>query len=228
LNILDVSRFYGHLSLDDMSDEATAHPEDSSNPTAENPPRVRRISTPRPKKVAKKSGAVKSAAMEMVEEKESPIPFPSAPIRKEPLGVPEAAGNDWPENETESSGGALSQTTDSTKRKRRRRKGKGQGNPLPIAGEPLTDENRPVAEPETKSSDSAHDQRPRSPQGGQHQPSPRSKIDPELLTKMAWKIYLAEVSEEGVALIGDNDAKDLSRRCYRLAEIFIEEQLRRR
>ena len=31
-----------------------------------------------------------------------------------------------------------------------------------------------------------------------------------------------------VALIGDNDAKDLSRRCFRLAEIFIEEQTRRR
>ena len=45
---------------------------------------------------------------------------------------------------------------------------------------------------------------------------------------MAWKIYLAEVSEEGVALIGDNDAKDLSRRCFRLAEIFVEEQMRRR
>jgi hypothetical protein len=57
---------------------------------------------------------------------------------------------------------------------------------------------------------------------------PRPRIDPELLTKMAWKIYLAEVSEEGVALIGDNDAKDLSRRCFRLAEIFIEEQTRRR
>ena len=43
----------------------------------------------------------------------------------------------------------------------------------------------------------------------------------------AWKIYLSEVSEEGVALIGDNDAKDLSRRCFRLAEIFLEEQNRR-
>lgn len=210
-----------------MSDEATAYPEGSPNPTAANP-RVRRISTPRPKKVAKKSGAVKSAAMETAKEQESRIPFPPAPIPKEPQGVPEAAGNDWQENEKESSADGLSQTTDSTKRKRRRRKGKGQGNPLPIAGEPTTDENRPVAESETKSSDTAQDQRPRSPQSAQPQPSPRSKIDPEVLTKMAWKIYLAEVSEEGVALIGDNDAKDLSRRCFRLAEIFIEEQLRRR
>lgn len=49
-----------------------------------------------------------------------------------------------------------------------------------------------------------------------------------MLSKLAWKIYLAEVSEEGVALIGDNDAKELSRRCFRLAEIFMEEQTRRR
>ena len=54
------------------------------------------------------------------------------------------------------------------------------------------------------------------------------RFDPEALSKLAWKIYLSEVSEEGVALIGDNDAKELSRRCFRLAEIFLEEQARRR
>ncbi|MCX6847220.1 MAG: hypothetical protein NTU84_11850 [Verrucomicrobia bacterium] len=54
------------------------------------------------------------------------------------------------------------------------------------------------------------------------------KVDAEQLAKFAWKIYLAEVSEEGVALIGDNDARELSRRCFRLAEIFLEEQARRR
>ncbi|RYD48367.1 MAG: hypothetical protein EOP85_03680 [Verrucomicrobiaceae bacterium] len=72
-------------------------------------------------------------------------------------------------------------------------------------------------------------QQPHQPQQPQqHQQQQRPRIDPELLTKMAWKIYLAEVSEEGVALIGDNDAKELSRRCFRLAEIFAEEQMRRR
>jgi hypothetical protein len=77
---------------------------------------------------------------------------------------------------------------------------------------------------ELKSPEPTQEQRPRP----QAQQPPRPKIDPEVMTKMAWKIYLAEVSEEGVALIGDNDAKDLSRRCFRLAEIFIEEQMRRR
>jgi len=30
--------------------------------------------------------------------------------------------------------------------------------------------------------------------------TPRPKLDPALLTERAWKIYLAEVSEEGVSL----------------------------
>ena len=52
-------------------------------------------------------------------------------------------------------------------------------------------------------------------------------MDPEILAKKAWKIYLSEVSEEGIALINDHDAKELSRRCFRLAEIFMDEQNRR-
>lgn len=227
LNVLDARHLGGLLSPSNMSDETTASPENSPDPTAGSAPRVRRISTPRPKKVAKKAGTVKPAAAEAVEEVVS-IPFPSAPKREEPIEASAPAGDDWPENEAESGGGAPSQTTESAKRKRRRRKGKGQGNGPQNAAEPSGDETHPVAVPEQKSSESAQEQRPRPHQGAPaHQP-PRPKIDPELLTKMAWKIYLAEVSEEGVALIGDNDAKDLSRRCFRLAEIFIEEQTRRR
>jgi hypothetical protein len=56
----------------------------------------------------------------------------------------------------------------------------------------------------------------------------RPRVDADQLAKFAWKIYLAEVSEEGVALIGDSDARELSRRCFKLAEIFLEEQARRR
>ena len=52
-------------------------------------------------------------------------------------------------------------------------------------------------------------------------------MNPEELAKKAWKIYLSEVSEEGIALINDQDARELSRRCFRLAEIFLDEQSRR-
>lgn len=55
---------------------------------------------------------------------------------------------------------------------------------------------------------------------------PKLQVDPEVLSKAAWKIYLAEISEEGVALIGDKDAKELAKRCFRLAEIFLEERSR--
>ena len=57
--------------------------------------------------------------------------------------------------------------------------------------------------------------------------APRPKLDPDLLAKKAWKIFQAEVGEEGLALIDDHDAREISRRCFRLAEIFMEEAARR-
>lgn len=57
--------------------------------------------------------------------------------------------------------------------------------------------------------------------------APRPKLDPELVAKKAWKIFQAEVGEEGLALIDDHDAREISRRCFRLAEIFLEEAARR-
>lgn len=55
----------------------------------------------------------------------------------------------------------------------------------------------------------------------------RVALDPEEVSKRAWKIYLGEVSEEGLALINDNTAREMAKRSFRLAEIFIEEQSRR-
>jgi hypothetical protein len=55
----------------------------------------------------------------------------------------------------------------------------------------------------------------------------RVALDPEEVSRRAWKIYLGEVSEEGLALINDNTARDMAKRSFRLAEIFIEEQSRR-
>jgi hypothetical protein len=223
LNILDDRRLGGLLSCSNMIDETTSSPDSSPDPSIENAPRVRRISTPRPKKVAKTAPPAQ-AATPVVAEIPS-IPFPSARKREEPAEVPVQAVSDWPESEDASNSDAPTQT-ESAKRKRRRRKGKGQSNSQQNAGEPAGEEVHAPVSPESKPPESVQDHRSRS----QAQPhsQQRPKIDPELLTKMAWKIYLAEVSEEGVALIGDNDAKDLSRRCFRLAEIFVEEQLRRR
>lgn len=53
------------------------------------------------------------------------------------------------------------------------------------------------------------------------------KLNAKSVSKKAWKIFLAEVGEEGLALIGDKEGKDLTKRSFRLAEIFQEEEQRR-
>lgn len=205
-----------------MSDETASSPEIAPLTDDASAPRPRRVSTPRPKKAAKK------AALAVIQ-KDSPniaLPEVAPPQQDADFEAPLQPGNDWAEPEGESAGGQQSQP-DGPKRKRRRRKGKGQSNGPQNSGVQNQEDVYTLATEEpAKPADLPQDQRQR-PAPQPHQPQ-RPKVDPELLTKMAWKIYLAEVSEEGVALIGDNDAKDLSRRCFRLAEIFIEEQARRR
>ncbi len=56
----------------------------------------------------------------------------------------------------------------------------------------------------------------------------RARLPTEDLCKKAWEVYLAEVSEEGVELFPDNDARELARRSFRLAEIFLLEELKAR
>ncbi|MEX1116055.1 MAG: hypothetical protein WEB53_12445 [Akkermansiaceae bacterium] len=213
-----------------MSDETSLPPENPPSPEAKAAPRARRVSTPRPKKVAKsgESAAVKEekAAPISVEPTQAPVPEPVNEFK------PASSDADWPEPEAASTGNSAQ--GEGAKRKRRRRKGKGQGAPqaaAPFGAENSAGQTQDLSEPFEQAPGPP---RPAAPQPTMKPPAPpqpappRPRIDPELLTKMAWKIYLAEVSEEGVALIGDNDAKDLSRRCFRLAEIFIEEQTRRR
>lgn len=204
----------GLLLPSNMSDETESTPEISPKPSAESAPRARKAATPRPKKAAKSASPAKEVVVPIVAE---------TPASPPPVEVSAPSGGEWPEPEAPSTGGTPAQS-ESGKRKRRRRKGKGQSSAAQNAGGPQNDDFQPSAVSEPKSPEAPREQgpRPNPPQ------PPRVKVDPELLAKMAWKIYLAEVSEEGVALIGDNDAKDLSRRCFRLAEIFIEEQSRRR
>lgn len=184
-------------------------------------PRVQRISNPRPKKAAKKVVADSATAESFAE---------SATIPQHPRDAADSGDSDWADSEHESvaeaEGGSAAENP---KRKRRRRKGKGQSAPNPAL--PVHEEVHSLVQTDSNSARPISEPFPQLAPAPQHSVQPqlqRPKIDPALLTKMAWKIYLAEVSEEGVALIGDNDAKDLSRRCFRLAEIFIEEQSRRR
>ena len=188
-----------------MSDET--EPTQPSSP--EITPRARKSAAPKPKK------AVKVQALPVVPESTT-------------VELPET---EWPEPEAATAG--ITTLSENTKRKRRRRKGKGKGDSSQVSA--ATPSEAPAeGEAGSVTSDTSQDSRPAAVAMQKPQPAqppnqaPRPKIDPGLLTKMAWKIFLAEVSEEGVALIADNDAKDLSRRCFRLAEIFVEEQMRRR
>jgi hypothetical protein len=135
----------------------------------------------------------------------------------QPTSEAEISGSDWPEFESLGDEKAPEGTKRNKRRRRKGGKGGGQSQ-SPVEAPTAVDE--PAA---GEISGSAPVPRPAPPA-----PAQRPKADPELLAKFAWKIYLAEVSEEGVALIADNDARELSRRCFRLAEIFLEEQARRR
>lgn len=53
-------------------------------------------------------------------------------------------------------------------------------------------------------------------------------VDPEELYRRAWKIFLGEVTEEGLALMDDRTAAEASRRAFKVAEIFLQEAGRHR
>jgi len=132
----------------------------------------------------------------------------------------ETSEHEWPEPEPASSGRQEGQ--ESSKRKRRRKKNKNNQHQAQLQTPASDDSDSPQIATIIESAEPQPKPFPLPPQ------PPRPRQDPEVVAKYAWKIYLAEVSEEGVALIGDHDAKDLARRCFRLAEIFLEEQSRRR
>jgi hypothetical protein len=191
-----------------MTDKFPVFPEESPKP-AGGVPRERRISTPKPKKRAQ---VPKEIAAKVIASKEIVVPLVKAEV---PETV--APANDWPEPEAASTGGGAG--PENPKRKRRRKKGKGNNPKNPVVSND--------ADPQG-SGDVSEPVAPAAPEQSAPRPQPRIKLDKEAVAKLALKIYLAEVSEEGVALIGDNDAKELSRRCFRLSEIFLEEQARRR
>lgn len=47
------------------------------------------------------------------------------------------------------------------------------------------------------------------------------RVDREELRRRAWKIFLGEVTEEGLALMDDAIAAETARRAFRVAEIFL-------
>ncbi len=212
-----------------MSDKTPAAAKPAGPPST---PAVRRISQPRPRKSPAKpasSDATEAAPAPAVAPRGEDRPPASAAVDAAPgTSHQEPVTDAWPEPEAPISGG---HAASDAKRKRRRRKGKGQS-AQPHAAAASTEENLSSDDAVehlavVATAPPAAPRHPEAPQSPPRPPAPRAKMDPETLANKAWKIFLAEVSEEGVALIGDQDARELARRCFRLAEIFIEEQARR-
>ena len=70
------------------------------------------------------------------------------------------------------------------------------------------------------------DQRRRQAEQQRRESQDRALLPIDDLCQKAWQIFLAEVGEEGVELFPDNEARELTRRSFRLAEIFMQEELR--
>lgn len=115
-------------------------------------------------------------------------------------------------------------------KRRRGKKGKGPAEAAakPPQAQPPGEIDAPTQPSETDAENIAGPEQPSlgTPVAKPHSQARPPRHDGEDLAKKAWKIYLAEVSEEGVALLGDHDARELSRRCFRLAELFLDEQAR--
>ena len=145
------------------------------------------------------------------EEGETPTENPSIRrISSKRMSQPETPSKDDASEQTATfDEPAASSDVQGRKRRRRRRKGQGgEADEGPVGNEggnpSRGDEVRP-----------------------QQRPVSRLQIDPEKIEKKAWKIFLSEVSEEGLALVSDQDAKEIGRRSFRLAEIFLEEASKR-
>jgi hypothetical protein len=121
----------------------------------------------------------------------------------------------------ESSGGEAGGNSKKRRRRKKKHGQQGQAPQHPHAVVPVGDSPPPPA-PTHQSSHHAE----QAPAPVMHA-APRPKLDSEQVAKKAWKIFQSEVGEEGLALIDDHDAREISRRCFRLAEIFLEEAARR-
>lgn len=195
-----------------MPDESSGHSEEPANQAPEEP-KSRRISNKIPRKAAKqipnKEVPLKSDSEDTIQSEAPPIQPASETTEIEPKPDNTEAGKQ------------------ESKRNNRRRRGKGKSSSPGQNPDQSHDGKAPALNQDVP--EEATDRRESSNPNAQKRPlpTPRKQADPKEIAKKAWKIFLAEVSEEGVALISDNDARELSRRCFRLAELFIEEQSRR-
>lgn len=80
------------------------------------------------------------------------------------------------------------------------------------------------ADENTQGEEAKSARRGRGRQGKSTAVESRIKLDEKKVANRAWKIFLGEVGEEGLALITDKDARELARRSLKIAEIYSREE----
>ena len=189
-------------------------------------PKARKAAKSAPKAQKDRSGLPDVPQTPSPESLRPPEPEPKQAPHAEEFQEEPAGKSGWPEPETIQ--GSAGQAPASGKRKRRRKKKGGQGNQVPAAsGSTETPVSAPAPRRDPPTTEPAHQESSEAAPSRQKPQGPRTRVDSDDLAKKAWKIFQSEVAEEGLALIGDQDARELSRKSFRLAEIFLEEQSRR-
>jgi hypothetical protein len=186
--------------------------------TARKRPAVRKSAKPKPASDSESAAAAPAEAPAPVRESE--------PVSRAEEVSPRESAPDVIPFSVETAGG---EPPGNPKKRRRRKKKHGQGQ---AQGGPSQD--RPQQPQQTHHHPHAVSPPAEAPlplpettHGSAMHAAPRPKLDPEQVAQKAWKIFQSEVGEEGLALIDDHDAREISRRCFRLAEIFLEEAARR-
>lgn len=97
------------------------------------------------------------------------------------------------------------------------------------------DNDSPFSQPETVGGDQSNKRNKRrrnrnrkgEPQGSSGSSNNEIRVDHDELVKKAWKIFLGEVNEDGLALMDDSSTREVAKRSFRVAEIFLQEETRR-
>jgi hypothetical protein len=220
------------LGAEHMSEEFQEPPAAEEVPatkTARKRPAVRKSAKPKPASEGESVAAAPAA--------EAP-PAPretereSEPVARAEEAAPRESGPDVIPFVVETAGGEPPGNPKKRRRRKKKKHGEGPGPDRPERQDRPQQHSHPSHQHPHAVSPPAEAPSSASPQEAPHASSsmhaaPRPKLDPEQVAKKAWKIFQSEVGEEGLALIDDHDAREISRRCFRLAEIFLEEAARR-
>ena len=196
--------------------------------TARKRPAVRKSAKPKPASEGESAAAAPAEAPPAPRERERE----SEPVSRTEESASREAAPDVIPFVVETAGG---EPPGNPKKRRRRKKKHGQGqgpqgqDRPPHQPQPSSHQHPHAVSPPTEAPSSQSQPQPETSHASTPamHAAPRPKLDPEYVAKKAWKIFQSEVGEEGLALIDDHDAREISRRCFRLAEIFLEEAARR-